>query len=99
MLKLASGLMADVESYPHVMKPLYIITFIVALVFGGYFILNDFSFDNISFSNYLINTLFILLLSCVVVVSAIAYLIGWRRKHHYKDIMTIRQYYHYKSAR
>lgn len=80
------------------MKPLYYFILLMALFFTGYFIINDFSFDNISFSNYLINTLFILLLSCVVVAIA-GYLIAIRKKQLNKNVMTIRQYYQYKSAR
>jgi Tfp pilus assembly protein PilO len=80
------------------MKPLYYFVLLMALFFTGYFIINDFNFDNISFSNYLINTLFVLLLTCVVIAIA-AYLFAVRRKHLNKDVMTIRQYYQYKSAR
>ena len=80
------------------MKPLYYFLLLMALFLTGYFIINDFNFDNITFSNYLINTLFILLLSCVVVAVA-GYFIAIRRKHQTKDVMTIRQYYQYKSAR
>ena len=98
MQKLASGLPADVESFNlKFMKPVYALLFIVILMFGGYLLLNDFSFDNISFSNYLINTLFILLLSCVAIGAFIVWIISLRRKHSYKGIMTIRQYYQYKS--
>ncbi|HYD90862.1 MAG TPA: hypothetical protein VEA37_05160 [Flavobacterium sp.] len=81
------------------MKPLYILFFVLGLFFGSYMVINDFNFDNISFSNYLINMLFILLLSCVVLIAGIAWLVSFRRKHHDKGIMTIRQYYQYKSAR
>lgn len=79
------------------MKPIYALLFIIALMFGGYFVINGFSFDNISFSNYLINTLFILLLSGLALGGAVAWFINLRRKHTYKGIMTIRQYYQYKS--
>lgn len=68
----------------------------------GYLFLNNFNFDNATFSDYLINTLFILLLTSafIVLVSGIMYLIAHRRKSsYYKDIMTIRQYYDYKNAR
>jgi len=80
------------------MKPLYYFLLLIALFFTGYLIINDFNFDNITFSNYLINTLFILLLTCVVVAVG-AYFVAVRRKHLNKDVMTIRQYYQYKSAR
>lgn len=81
------------------MKPLYILFFVLGLFFGSYMVINDFKFDNIRFSNYLINMLFILLLSCVLLIAGIAWLVSFRRKHHDKGIMTIRQYYQYKSAR
>lgn len=80
------------------MKPVYYFISLMALFLTGYFIINDFNFDNITFSNYLINTLFILLLSCVV-VAVTGYFLAIRRKHLNKDVMTIRQYYQYKSAR
>jgi Tfp pilus assembly protein PilO len=80
------------------MKPIYYFLLLMALFFTGYFIINDFNFDNISFSNYLINTLFFLLLSCAI-VAITGYLLAIRRKHLNKDVMTIRQYYQYKSAR
>lgn len=80
------------------MKPLYYLLALAALFFTGYFAINGFSFDNISFSDYLINTLFILLLSCVI-VAAVGYFVALRRKNMTKDVMTIRQYYDYKSAR
>lgn len=80
------------------MRPIYYFLLLMSLFFAGYFIINDFSFDNISFSGYLINTLFFLLLSCVV-VAVIGYFVAIRRKHLNKDVMTIRQYYQYKSAR
>jgi len=80
------------------MKPFYYLVLLIVLFVTGYLVLNDFNFDNISFSNYLINTLFILLLSCVAIAIG-AYLVAIRRKHLAKDVMTIRQYYQYKSAR
>jgi polyferredoxin len=81
------------------MKLLYILLFMFGLMVTGYLVVNDFNFDNISFSNYLINTLFILLLSCLSVSIIITYLFTVRKKSINKDIMTIRQYYQYKSAR
>ncbi len=52
MLKLAPGLTADVVFYSlEPMKPIYALLFIIALMFGGYLVINGFSFDNISFSN------------------------------------------------
>lgn len=80
------------------MKLLYIFLTLVAAVVGGYLIINDFNFDNISFSNYLINALFIMLLSCLA-IAGIFYLIAVKRRKNDRGIMTIRQYYQYKSAR
>lgn len=80
------------------MKLLYFILFIFGMLLTGYLFINDFTFDNSSFSNYLISTLLILLLSSIV-VAGIVYFIATRRKSNYKGIMTIRQYYDYKSAR
>lgn len=79
------------------MKLIYILIFIFAAILGGYLFLNDFSFDNTSFSNYLINTLFIFLLSCVGLVIGIMGIVYIRRKSANKGIMTIREYYEYKT--
>ncbi|MFD2602086.1 MULTISPECIES: hypothetical protein [Flavobacterium] len=80
------------------MKPIYYLFVLAALFFAGYFVINDFTFDNVSFSSYLINTLFILLLSCVF-FAIVGYVLAVKRKHKTKGVMTIRQYYQYKSAR
>lgn len=80
------------------MKPIYYLFLLIALIFLGYLFINDFNFDNISFSNYLINILFITLLSFLTVGIAI-YMIVMKRKKQDKGIQTIRQYYQYKSAR
>ena len=66
-------------------------------ILGGYLLINDFSFDNITFSDYLINTLFIFLLSCVAIGIAILLLVSLKRKSANKGIMTIREYYEYKA--
>lgn len=84
------------------MKLIYFLLFLFGLMLTGYLLINNFDFDNASFSDYLINTLFILLLTStfIAIVSGLMYLIAKRRKSsYYKDIMTIRQYYDYKSAR
>jgi predicted membrane protein len=78
------------------MKLLYTLFFLLAMLLTGYLFINDFSFDNISFSNYLITTLLILFLSSLALVGVV-YAISLKRKSTYKDIMTIRQYYHYKA--
>ena len=80
------------------MKLLYILAATFGLLLTGYLFVNDFTFDNITFSNYLINTLFIMLLCCLGVGGLIA-AVSYRRKHADKDVMTIRQYYQYRSAR
>ncbi|MCO6146466.1 intracellular growth attenuator family protein [Flavobacterium sp. NRK1] len=80
------------------MKPLYYLLLLIALFVFGYLIINDFNFDNITFSDYLINTLFFLLLSCLV-VAIVGFFVSRKRRHLTKDVMTIRQYYEYKSAR
>jgi len=82
------------------MKLIYFFLFLFVLLLSGYLYLNDFSFDNTSFSNYLINTLFVLILSSVGIVGGIMYLRSFKkRSSYYKDIMTIRQYYDYKGVR
>jgi ABC-type Fe3+ transport system permease subunit len=80
------------------MKLLYFFLFVFGLLLTGYLVMNDFGFDNSSFSNYLINTLFICLMSTAA-IAGLGYFIASRRKNAYKDIMTIRQYYDYRSAR
>jgi drug/metabolite transporter (DMT)-like permease len=80
------------------MKLLYIFLTLIAAVMGGYLIINDFNFDNTSFSNYLINALFIILLSCLL-LAGIIYTIAAKRRKSNREIMTIRQYYQYRSAR
>lgn len=84
------------------MKLIYFLLFLFGLLLTGYLYVNNFSFDNITFSNYLINTLFVLLLTSmfVAIAATIMYMLARRRKStYYKDIMTIRQYYDYKSIR
>lgn len=80
------------------MKLIYLTLAIAALLFAGYMLLNDFNFDNTSFSNYLISALVILLTSCIA-VGGLAWLFSARKKNNYKGVMTIREYYNYKSAR
>ena len=77
------------------MKLLYISLLVLIGLVAGYLFLNDFSFDNKSFSNYLINTLFIILLTSLAFIG-VALLLN-RRKDKGKNIMTIRQYYQYKN--
>jgi len=79
------------------MRLLYILIFMFGAILGGYLLINDFSFDNITFSDYLINTLFIFLLSCVAIGIAILLLVSMRRKSANRGIMTIREYYEYKA--
>ncbi len=78
------------------MKLLYLSLAIIIGLMVGYFILNDFTFDNKSFSNYLINTIFVILLSCIAVLG-LGFLLNYRKKDRVRNIMTIRQYYQYKK--
>ena len=80
------------------MKLLYIFLSIISLFLIGYLTINNFHFDHSGFSNFLINGLFILLPSSLT-IAGIAALFSYRRKHQDKDMMTIRQYYNYRSAR
>lgn len=80
------------------MKLLYILLATFGALFAGYMVTNDFTFDNTSFSNYLISTLFILLMACLVAIGLGA-LVSYRRKHTDKNVMTIRQYYQYKDIK
>ncbi|MES2484409.1 MAG: hypothetical protein V4581_00450 [Bacteroidota bacterium] len=80
------------------MKLLYIMLSVFGALFAGYLFINDFTFDNISFSNYLISTLFVLLLCCIGVI-CLGAMVSFKRKNADKNVMTIRQYYQYKSAR
>jgi hypothetical protein len=80
------------------MKLLYFFIIFIGLLFTGYLFVNNFTFDNTSFSHFLINSLFGLLL-CSLVLGGIFALISYKRKHTYSGMMTIRQYYNYKSAR
>lgn len=96
MLKLHQDLNRSLTQIIMIMKLLYFFLFLFATLVGGYLFVNDFSFDNITFSNYLINSLFILLLSCLA-IAGIIYTINLRKKHADKGVMTIRQYYQYKS--
>ncbi|SFQ32888.1 hypothetical protein SAMN05444144_10365 [Flavobacterium akiainvivens] len=67
-------------------------------LFAGYMVLNNFTFDNISFSNYLISTLFILLMCCLLAIG-LGVIVSYRRKNSDKNVMTIRQYYQYKDIK
>ncbi len=80
------------------MKLLYILISFIGLLITGYLFTNNFSFDNVSFSNFLISSLFALLLFSML-VGGIYALLSYKRKHTYSDMMTIRQYYNYRSAR
>ena len=83
-----------------IMKLVYFFIFLFGLFLSGYLFLNDFNFDNVTFSGYLINTLFVLVLTSVfvAVTSAVLYMVSQKkRSSYYKDVMTIRQYYDYKA--
>jgi H+/Cl- antiporter ClcA len=79
-----------------VMKLLYIFLAVFATVTGVYFTANNFSFNSAAFSAFLINGLFVVLVGGLV-AGGLAFLISLKRKQHYKGMMTIRQYYDYKS--
>lgn len=81
------------------MKLMYYFLGMLAVLTGAYLWLNDFSFNHIQFSSYLINTLFIALMLCVVVAAGAYGIYSLKRRSTLKDVMTIRQYYEYKSAR
>jgi len=80
------------------MKLLYIFLSVMTLILTGYLFMNNFRFDHSSFSTYLINGLFILL-PFSLIVAGLAALFSYKRKHQDRDMMTIRQYYNYRSAR
>lgn len=80
------------------MKLLYTLLALSALSIGGYFIANSTGFDSGVFSTLLIESLFAFMM-CGLAVVGIGVFVSFKRKHNYKDVMTIRQYYDYKSAR
>ena len=80
------------------MRIVYTFLTLIALLVTGYLVTNNFEFNNIDFSNYLINVVLITLLSCLVLVGVV-YIIIKRKKSTYRGIMTIKQYYRYKSVR
>jgi hypothetical protein len=79
-----------------IMKLLYILTAVLAVVTGVYFAANNFSFSSAAFSAFIINAIFLLLVGGLL-VGGLAFVISLKRKQHYKGMMTIRQYYDYKS--
>ncbi|MFP9100390.1 LPXTG cell wall anchor domain-containing protein [Flavobacterium sp. RHBU_24] len=78
------------------MKVVYILLALIIVVTGIYFATNNFSFNSTAFSAFLINGLFITLVGGLL-AGGLAFLISLKRKQHYKGMMTIRQYYDYKS--
>ncbi|WP_129750185.1 hypothetical protein [Flavobacterium beibuense] len=79
------------------MKLLYFFLLMFVILLGGYLYVNDFSFDNTSFSGYLLNTLFFFLLSLVGIITLVLAVVSIKRRSAHKGIMTIRQYYEYKE--
>lgn len=77
------------------MKLLYILLVLFITSVGGYFIVNNFSFDSGAFSTFLINSLFVLMIIGLIAAS-VAVTLNLKRKQHDRDVMTIRQYYDYK---
>jgi len=80
------------------MKLLYFFLSIMSVVLTSYLFINNFKFDHSGFSSFLIKGLFIVLPLSLIVVG-IAALFSHRKKIQDKDMMTIRQYYNYRSAR
>ncbi len=80
------------------MKLLYFFLSVMSLILTGYLIMNNFRFDHSGFSSFLINGLFILL-PCSLIIAGLVALFSHRKKLQDKDMMTIRQYYNYRSAR
>jgi len=78
------------------MKVVYILLALFIAVTGAYLAANNFSFNSTSFSAFLINALFITLVGGLL-AGGLAFLLSLKRKQHYKGMMTIRQYYDYKS--
>lgn len=78
------------------MKLLYFLFALLAAIIGAYFVINNFRFDSAGFSTFLIDTLFIALTGALL-AGGLALYVNVRRKHHYKGVMTIRQYYDFKS--
>jgi hypothetical protein len=77
------------------MKLLYILLALFITSVGGYFIVNNFSFDSGAFSTFLISSLFVLMMLGLV-AGSIAIAFSLRKKQQDRDVMTIRQYYDYK---
>ncbi|WP_116787351.1 hypothetical protein [Flavobacterium psychrotrophum] len=77
------------------MKLLYILLALFITSVGGYFIVNNFSFDSSAFSSFLINSLFILMILGLVAAS-VAVMFTLKKKQQNRNVMTIRQYYDYK---
>lgn len=80
-----------------IMKLLYYFLLLFVVLLGGYLFINNFSFDNESFSGFLLNTLFIFLLACVAILTVVLLVLAIKRKSVHKGIMTIQEYYRYKE--
>lgn len=78
------------------MKLLYILLALLAAGTGLYFLAGSFNVNSAAFSTYLINGLFLVLVGGLL-AAGLAFVINLKRKQHYKGMMTIRQYYDYKS--
>lgn len=74
----------------------YVFAFILML--SGYLLFNGFNVSNVVFSELLINSLFIMLVSCFTII-CVVYIATRKRRLSNKDVKTIRQYYEFKSAR
>lgn len=78
------------------MKLLYIFLAFAIVATGGFFLF--YNINNAKFSMYLINGIFIALMA-LLLIAGIVFFVGIKRKQHSKNVMTIRQYYDYKSVR
>ena len=78
------------------MKLLYIFLALSTILTGVYLAAGNLNFDSAAFSTVLINGLFVVLVSGML-AGVLAFFINQKRKQHYKGMMTIRQYYDYKS--
>lgn len=79
------------------MKLLYIFLFLSGITFSGFFIANTVSFDML-LNPVVINSL-LAVIALFIAVWCVKLFINYRRKLTSKDVMTIRQYYNYRSAR
>lgn len=78
------------------MKLLYFFLVFTVVATGGFFLFQN--INNAKFSMYLIDSIFVALLTMLVIVG-IGVFVNIKRKQQNKNVMTIRQYYDFKSVR